>query len=226
MTRRYRRAAFFDMDETLIAATSLLPFLRFHFAAIGRPPSAYAEAVDELRGLVAHGASRTDVVRAYYRRYAGQRVAEVTEQGRAWFHQARRSAGFFVPDGIRAFHQHRRDGDLTVLVSGSFAPCMGPIAGWLRAGLVFGAHLDTVDGRYTGEVITTMIGTDKAVAARSVMRTHGIRDADCYAYGDHVSDLPLLYAVGYPVVVGDDPTLAGHAEAGGWPRLRGAEDPS
>jgi HAD superfamily hydrolase (TIGR01490 family) len=223
MTRRYRRAAFFDVDETLIVVASLSRFLRHHFAAIGRPSSAYREVVEDLRDLAGKGLPRAELIRAYYRNYAGQRTAEVSAQGREWFERERRSGEFFLPAAVRAFSGHRRDGDLTVLVSGSFAACLDPIAEWLGAELVFGAQLETADDLYTGGVTITMIGPDKAEVARSVLRDHGIPPRDSHAYGDHPSDLPLLRTVGHPAVIGDDPVLAVHAIAGSWPRLPGLE---
>ncbi|MET9900714.1 HAD family hydrolase [Streptomyces sp. NPDC006446] len=216
-------AAFFDVDETLIAVKSMFRFLAYHLAAIGSPPSAYSAVVDELRGLVAAGASREEVVRAYYRVYAGQRAADLSAQGRSWFRRERRSGDLFLPGSLRAFREHRRLGDLTVLVSGSFAPCLEPLADWLGATTVLATRLETVDGVHTGGLVTLMLGQDKADATRTFQQEHGIDPAACSAYGDHASDLPMLLAVGRPVVVGDDPELMRHAAARGWRRLPGRD---
>ncbi|MGW5735627.1 MULTISPECIES: HAD family hydrolase [Streptomyces] len=215
------RAAFFDVDETLIAVKSMFRFLAHHLAAIGEPPSAYDETIAALRALAAGGATRDEVMRAYYRVYAGRREADLCAQGRAWFRQELSAGELFLPAGLKAFQEHRRRGDLTVLVSGSFAPCLDPLAECIGAAQVVGARLETVDGVHTGRLITPMLGEDKAVAAQAVMAAHGMDPADCGAYGDHASDLPLLLAVGHPVVVGDDPVLARHATARGWRRLPG-----
>lgn len=221
--RRHSRAAFFDVDETLIAVKSMFRFLSHHFAALRRPPSAYEAVVEELRGLAAAGASRAEVTRVYYRLYRGQDTRELARQGREWFREEQRRGELFLPHGLEAFREHRNRGDLTVLVSGSFAPCLDPVAEWLGASLVFGARPETVDGVCTGGLVTAMLGDDKAAAARSVMLAHGIPASECHAYGDHVSDLPLLLAVGHPVVVGNDPGLVGHAATTGWRRLPGAD---
>ncbi|MFB7244249.1 HAD-IB family hydrolase [Streptomyces populi] len=216
-------AAFFDVDETLIAVKSMFRFLRYHLAAIGSPPAAYSAVTDELRGLVAAGASREEVMRAYYRVYAGQRAADLSATGRDWFRHELGAGDLFLPAGLRAFREHGRRGDLTVLVSGSFAPCLDPLADRLGATAVLATRLETVDGVHTGELVTLMLGRDKADATRAFLREHGIAPADCSAYGDHASDLPMLLAVGDPVVVGDDPELVRHAAARGWRRLPGRE---
>ncbi|MGW3819802.1 HAD family hydrolase [Streptomyces sp. NPDC005046] len=221
--RPYTRAAFFDVDETLIAVKSMFRFLEYHLAAIGSPPSAYSAVIDELRGLVAAGVSREEVMRAYYRVYAGQRAADLSDQGRSWFRRERRAGDLFLPRSLRAFREHRRLGDLTVLVSGSFAPCLDPLADWLGATTVLATRLATVDGVHTGGLVRLMLGQDKADATRAVLQGHGIDPAACSAYGDHASDLPMLLAVGRPVVVGDDPELVRHAAAHGWRRLPGRD---
>lgn len=222
--RPYTKAAFFDVDETLIAVKSMFRFLEYHLAAIGSPPAAYSAMVAELRGLVAAGASREHVTRAYYRVYAGQRAADLSAQGRSWFRREQRAGDLFLPGSLRAFRGHRRLGDLTVLVSGSFAPCLDPLADWLGASTVLGTRLETIDGVHTGRVITLMLGQDKADAIQAVLDGQGIAPAECSAYGDHASDLPMLLAVGHPVVVGDDPELVRYAVARGWRRLPGRHD--
>ena len=48
-------------------------------------------------------------------------------------------------------------------------------------------------------------------------RWDGLDLAQCYAYSDSASDLPMLQAVGHPVAVNPDSRLARHARANGWP---------
>ncbi|MEV7118653.1 HAD family hydrolase [Kitasatospora griseola] len=214
-------AAFFDVDETLIAIQSMPRFLRHHFAASGRPSSAFADAVAELRALAARGVPRAEVSQAYYRHFAGSDVKEVAEQGRDWFASELVGDRLFLPGTLRAFREHADSGRPTVLVSGSLPPCLHPLAELLGATAVICAEPEEAEGRYTGGLVRAMIGPDKADAVLRFTRERGIRRADCHAYGDHGSDLPMLRAVGHPVVVGDDPTLRDAPDAAGWPRLPG-----
>jgi HAD superfamily hydrolase (TIGR01490 family) len=213
-------AGFFDVDETLIVVQSMFSFLR-HYLDTARGPRSYPEVARRLRVLAADGASRAEVLRAYYRCYAGTNVAEIAAQGEVWFDRERRARELFLPRSLEAFLGHRGNGDLTVLLSGSFGACLNPIARWLGADLVCGTCLETADGVYTGEVRTMMLGSQKARMAETVMASHGLRPTACHAYGDDSSDLPLLLAVGHPVVVGNDPVLTEHAIASNWPRLPG-----
>ncbi|MFP3964442.1 haloacid dehalogenase-like hydrolase [Actinomadura fulvescens] len=88
-----------------------------------------------MRALAAEGAGRAEVMRAYYhyRVYAGQRAVDLSAQGRAWFRQERCAGNLFLPASLEAFQEHLRRGEFTVLVSGSFAPCLDPLADCLGA---------------------------------------------------------------------------------------------
>ncbi|WP_371480780.1 HAD family hydrolase [Kitasatospora sp. NBC_00315] len=214
-------AAFFDVDETLVTAKTMFSFLEFHFEAAGRPPAVYRRARSELQLLSARGMAREEVNRAYYRHYAGAEVAELVRQGEEWFERQTADEGFFHRPGVQALRRHLAAGDQVVLVSGSFFPCLDPIARHLGAQEALGTPQLIADGRLTGEVSHPMIGAAKGRSVRAWARTHGLDPARCSAYGDHSTDLELLRAVGHPVVVGDDPVLLAEVARTGGGRLAG-----
>lgn len=220
-----RRAAFFDVDETLVAQKTLFGFLRFHLAAAGRPAADYDEAYQGIQRLKDRGASREEANRAYYRLYAGAAAAELAAQGRAWYREQERTGDFYHRPGTQAFRGHQAAGDATVLVSGSFFACLDPIAEHLDATQVLATPVVVHDGLLTGEIEHPMIGAGKAGAATAWAAEHGIDPADCHAYGDHASDLELLRAVGHPVAVGEDPVLRAHVGRVGGRTIPGPDVP-
>jgi HAD superfamily hydrolase (TIGR01490 family) len=210
------RAAFFDVDETLTTVVSMISFLRFELAARGLPASAFDEAMARL-AQARSGGRREEAALLYYRNYAGRPAAELAERGREWFAGELATGTLFHERTLAAFREHRRRGDLTVLVSGSFPPCLDPIAEFLDADLLICTRPTVVDGGYTGEIPHPMIGDHKAVALAELARTHRLDLTQAWAYGDHSSDLPLLEAVGNPVVVANaDQPLVTHARSNGW----------
>jgi HAD superfamily hydrolase (TIGR01490 family) len=215
-------AAFFDVDETLITLKSMFAFLEYHYRECGYPAAAYTEAVAWLHGLLASGMPRAQANLKYYELFAGHDARRVAEVGEAWFAAELRGGALFRPAVLDALAQHRAAGELIVLVSGSFAACLEPIRRHVRADVLLCTVPEVVDDRYTGRVLTPMIGDAKAAAVRGLMTDRSLRPQDCHAYGDHASDLPLLEAVANPVVVGDDPVLLEHARARSWRRLTGA----
>ncbi|MGG8406971.1 HAD family hydrolase [Streptomyces sp. 12297] len=213
------RAAFFDVDETLISVKSMFRFLAFYLAERGETPDVYERLNGELTGMAAMGAAREDVNRAYYRFYAGESAALLTRLGRSWAAREAESDTFWIRPAVAEHGEHRRRGTPTVLLSGSFHACLEPLAERLGATEAHGSRVVVRGGLLTGEIHEPMIGAAKARAARAYTARHGLAPEACVAYGDHLSDLPLLEAVGRGVVVGDDPRMAEIAAQRGWRRL-------
>jgi phosphoserine phosphatase len=108
------------------------------------------------------------------------------------------------------------------LVSGTFAPWLATVARRLEVPHAIGTPLETRDGRYTGRIIPPLCnGQDKLVRVQQYTAGQGIEIdwAASYAYGDRISDIPLLDRVGHPTVVSPEPELLAHADAAGWPVL-------
>jgi HAD superfamily hydrolase (TIGR01490 family) len=214
-----RRAAFFDLDETLISVKSMFRFLEFHLALRGMPPAVYQQVRADLDELSAAGRTRQYTNKKFYRVYANQQVAQVVSHADAWFAAELAGGHLFHGEVLNALRRHTAAGDHVVLVSGSFPPCVEPVARHVGADRVVCTSPEIVDGCYTGEVDRPVIGQAKADAVRTVLAELGLTAGPAYAYGDHASDLPMLREVGHPVVVGADPILAVIAEESGWHRL-------
>jgi fatty acyl-CoA reductase len=53
--------------------------------------------------------------------------------------------------------------------------------------------------------------------AAAIAAEHGVPLAECHAYGDAISDLPMLEVVGHPHAVNPDFRLAREARRRHWP---------
>jgi hypothetical protein len=71
-------------------------------------------------------------------------------------------------------------------------------------------------GRYTGRMAFYAQGEAKATAMRELAERTGIDLGASSAYSDSATDLPMLEAVGHPVVVNPDRDLARVARERGW----------
>jgi len=216
--RLSQRAAFFDVDGTLLTVTSLFRFLAYDCAVRGQPES-YVDFMAELDRLKAAGASRVEANRAFFTSFAGRSVADLVTGGQRWFELERALGELFDPRVLTMLRAHSAGGDLVVLLSGSFAPCLTPIARLTGADVVVCTEPEVDGGHYTGHVADPMVGPRKAAAAAAIAAGHGIDPADCFSYGDDASDLAVLELAGVPVVVGDDPVLAERARQLGWRRI-------
>jgi HAD superfamily hydrolase (TIGR01490 family) len=77
------------------------------------------------------------------------------------------------------------------------------------------------DGVLTGRLTGPFnYGEGKPVRMRELAAAEGIDLARSWAYSDSASDLPMLQAVGHPVVVNPDAELARVAREEGWDVMR------
>lgn len=217
-------AVFFDVDGTLTTDTTLFRFLDFWMSAQGLPPGSALRERDRLRRMTEAGAPRDVTNRAYFRCLTGCSEKQVTELGGSWFRAELRQGGLLNPSAVDALREHARRGTHTVLVSGSFPALLDPLARHLGADTVLCTRPETVRGRHTGAVVDVpMIGQAKRTAVLRTLARLGVARRRAWAYGDHVSDLPMLESVGEPVVVGDEPDMVETARTRGWRRLPRAE---
>jgi len=220
------RAAFFDVDETLISAKSMFVFLRHWIERRDGENRAYQQAVADIRAQVESGAPRTEINRMYYRLFAGVPYVELLAAGRDWYREYRQLPTAFVGSTLSAIVWHQARGDLIVLLSGSFRACLEPIAAEVLADrIVCTEPIVDDEGRLTGEVTRPMIGANKAVAVAETVGALRLLPEDCFCYGDHSSDLHMLLKVGHPRVVGEDPVLLEHALRNDWPVLSARPSP-
>lgn len=221
------RAAFIDVDETLVTTNTLASLLE-HLQPSRRaepPVGQLGSARTTLRRLAIAGVSRDEQDRGMYKLYEGQPVGAVAAAGREWFAAACRRSGFFHQPVLTALREHHAHGDLVVLVSASLAACLSPIARRVLADDVLCSAPRVACGVYTGEVDLLMTGAAKGAAVRRWMAEHGLPPAECYAYGHLATDLSMLLQVGHPVLVGTDEVLTEYADRGDWQRLPAAAGP-
>jgi HAD superfamily hydrolase (TIGR01490 family) len=209
--RRPSYLVFSDVDETLINTKSMFDFLRFRLArrhGDEEGEARYRLIARQLRDRSAAGTPREEVNREYYRHYTGEDAPQTEALGREWFAERSAREDFFIGPTLAALNGHRAAGADVVLVSGSFLPCLAPIAEHVGAAYVLATTPFVRDGRYTGEVAEPMIGNGKRAAVMRLLADHpGVDPHDCYAFGDHPSDLPMLECVGNPRVVGGHPEM-------------------
>ena len=213
--------AFFDVDGTLTTRTTLFGFMQYWLKAQGYPDSEYDRRRRKLSAMTAAGCGREETNRVYYRdMLAGAAVADVDRAGRDWFARALAQGGFFRADVVDILHCHRARGRTVVLVTGSFHALVQPIAAHLGVTEFWSSAPERRAGVYTGELLCPpMIGDRKREAVEATAAMFGAGLGDCFAYGDHYSDLPMLAAVGHPGIVPGEPRLEAHARAMEWSLL-------
>lgn len=209
--------AFFDVDDTLISVKSMLSFQDFWYRKYPNSAAEYRYRAD-LRTQLHPGACWASLNRLYYSHFAGRSESAVIEAGQQWFEQLHSGRpDFFHSQVVDELIEHQRQGRPGVFVSGSFPALLEPIAKVLSVQLILSTRLEVRDGFYTGEILPPQtIGEGKAEAISQFLAKQQVSAADCFAYGDDISDLPMLQAVGHPVVVAGGRDLELQAREFGW----------
>jgi HAD superfamily hydrolase (TIGR01490 family) len=213
--------AFFDVDDTLISIKSMFSFQDYWYAMTGdrRGRLLFEEEMDRLRG---GGAAWELLNRRYYAHFAGREVAAVERIATGWFTHVERNTpgGLYLPAVVARLKEHKARGEEAVFVSGSFPALLAPVAARLGVGVILATSLETAGGRYTGNILPPQtIGEGKADAIRAMLARTCVAPEVCYGYGDDISDLPMLKAIGHPTVVRGGRGLEAEGERLGWPLL-------
>lgn len=243
-----RTAAFFDLDGTLMALPSLerrfFRSLRRHREI---PLRNYFLWLKEAARLAPRGMSAILQANKMYLRSV--QILEERSWGddaRSFRHKGghqgqgqtsaprRRNPRWPVPvffeEAIERVAWHVRQGHAIVMLSGTLEPLAKEAGLALKAVLaeigiscevrVCATRLEEEGGRWTGRVLgEVMFGEAKERAARRIATELKLDLAQCYAYGDSVSDRWLLGTVGRPAVVNPDKELARLAGERGWAAL-------
>ncbi|WJZ02946.1 HAD family hydrolase [Corynebacterium freiburgense] len=213
------RLALFDVDETLIQVKSMFSFLDLVLARQGWSEKDRHWAVNRFQRLASEGASREFVNETYYRGFAGQSRTWMVDQGREWFNEQFSNGTLFHKPVLRELFRLKSNNCVIALVSGSFDACLTPIAEYVGARYIFGTVPSISGDTYTGEIERPMIGIAKAEAAQDLIQYLKLDTRCVCAYGDHISDAPLLRIAGEGVVVGNSPEMLKLAAYEGWRHL-------
>ena len=214
-----RRAAFFDVDRTLLRGSSLLHVARPMRRAGLLPARAMLHSLVTQARFSLYGFDETQIREAV--RGVGALVQGI-EAGRLRSCAERTIPVYVLP---RVYAQartriewHKNRGDLVFLVSSSPREFMSELGRLLGVDGVAATDAELRDGRYTGRIIRFCHGEAKAAAVRELAALNNVDLTVSSAYGDSfVSDLAMLDEVGDPVCVNPDRALASEAARRGWP---------
>ncbi len=217
-----RAAAFFDLDKTLMAGSSGMQFARVaveHGLVSRRQLARWAvEHLDyRLRGT-------TDERTAEVVRVGRELIADVPVRAIERMNPEV-IAGVLMriyPQMLDQVYAHQDAGRATFIVSAAGHGVVEPLARVLGMDGGIGTRYEVgEDGTFTGRFDGPFVyGPGKVKAMQEFAAAHDIDLDASYAYSDSLSDLPMLRAVGHPVVVNPDPSLAEIAREEGWETLR------
>jgi HAD superfamily hydrolase (TIGR01490 family) len=212
-----RIAALFDMDKTLLDASSGILYARYLYRTgqFGRR---------ELARVLWWGAlgrlGMLDVQKLVPQMlidWAGDDEPALRALCDRWFELD--VVPHITARGQEQVAWHRDQGHVVAIVSGSTQYAVRPLTVFLGIpGQYVCTQIESRDGRLTGRVVPPVcFGSGKVVWAERFAAEHDVDLGASYFYTDSISDLPLLERVGHPVAVNPDPRLRRLAVSRGWP---------
>ena len=212
------KAAFFDLDKTVIAKASIPafggPFRRGGLvnrrivlrAVIGQLIFLQFGA-DEKR-LARIRESMLALTKGWDRDHVRQIVRETLLET---------IEPLIYNEALELMEAHRIEGDRVYLVSASPEEIVQPLVELLGVdGAISSVAEVDEDGRYTGRLAFYAYGPGKATAMVALAERTGLDLSASTAYSDSATDLPMLESVGRPVAVNPDRALAKVAREREW----------
>ncbi len=212
-----RGAAFFDLDKTLMAGSSGIFFARAAYEtgmiSRGRLVRDVYENV-RFRLLGSTDDRADDVRKRVGEMIAGVRVRDLERLS------PRVLAGVLprlYPEMLERAYAHQDAGVPVYILTAASQEMADLLARVLAFDGGLGSRSEIVDGRYTGRPAGPFNYREgKVLAMRELSEREDISLERSYAYSDSESDLPMLRAVRYAVVVNPDAMLRRIAAEEGW----------
>ena len=214
-----KAAAYFDVDGTLVRTNLLQPTVfylanqqtpvqsagRLLRAALRAPQMALAEMRDRR--------TFNELLYSTYEGISRDRLLLLSEE---CFDKVVRPALF---SNARALVKRCRDeGQDVVLVSGALDFVLEHLVKYLGASALIANRLEFKANYATGRLLRPVVaGPEKARLIREHAKDNDYDLAECFAYSDSYSDVPMLSVVGHPAAVNPDLRLRRLAQAYGWP---------
>jgi HAD superfamily hydrolase (TIGR01490 family) len=209
-------AAVFDVDRTLVPVTTTERiFIRYLLRNRVLGPRAVLNTL----GFMARQFPRVSPFEAIRRQrayLAGQPLEKMRRLARACFETEIKPR--ISRAGLDAIREHKEQGHVVVLLSGSLDFLLEPMQEYVGAGHLIAAHLEVEHGKLTGRIVGDFpYGTYKAVLIRHFAEQHGLDFSRSYAYADHHTDHEVLRLFGNPVVINAKEKMLEIARREGWP---------
>ena len=218
--QRSKRAAFFDVDNTLIKGSSL------YFLSRGMYSRGFFNKRDILAFVLANlrfklsgekNQGEVDRIQSAGMRIAkGKKVDEMLALGDEVYYK-------YVTPALWAgtldiAKKHMEQGEDVWLVTATPVEVAHLIAQHLGLTGGVGTIAEKMNGEYTGNICGNLLhGKEKAIAVEKLADEHGYDLSQCYAYSDSHNDFPLLETVGHPRAINPDALLRMRAAKEEWP---------
>ena len=215
------RAAFFDLDKTVIAKSSMVAFgPEFHARGLLHRRTVVWGLLRQMlfTRFGANDEKLTKIRESVLRLTKGWDHLEIKQLVAETINEV--IEPLIYEEALELIDHHLAQGDEVWLVSMAPAEIVEPFAELLGiTGAISSKAKIDENGKFTGEMEFFAQGENKAVAIREIAEQRDIDLAESYAYSDSETDIPMLQCVGHGFAVNPDRALAKAAHEFQWPVL-------
>ncbi len=209
---------FFDVDHTLTKKSS-----GRHFIVLG-----VRKGIFPIKVLVSipyyyiyyrFGNLKLESIKRGFPELKGIKKSELEELSRETFE--RKLIHDIYPEAKKIIEELLKSGREVVLATSSVDVIVRPLADYLNIKHIIATELEYSNDICTGALVEAPIFADeKKRKVLEFIERRGVSPEECSFYSDSIHDLPLLEAVGKPVVVNPDPRLKSIAKQRNWKILK------
>lgn len=198
------KAAFFDVDGTLIKCKSMLSFLVFQLERDVFDREKISKHIKKIKAMLV-SEERAVVNRYYYCIFKGVSSEIIKQEGMEWYKTCIEDTNTYYQNEMKLAKDFKEKGFDIVLVTGSFEPLLEGIKRKLGVNAVLSTQPEIINNKYTGEILAKpCIGEEKGFRTKRYAVNYGIDLASSWAFGDDQSDLAMLNCVGNGVLLDRD----------------------
>ncbi len=211
--------AIFDLDNTLLAGDSDHAWGEFLCANGHVDAQKHQQINDQFYQAYCTGGLDIDAYLQFaLAAIAGKTPAQLSPLHDQFMRQCIEPMRLKQADAL--LQQHREKGDFLLIITATNDFITRPIAQALGVDDLIASEAEIIDGVYTGKPTgTPSFQAGKVERLNGWLTGHNFLLEETYFYSDSHNDLPLLSAVGHPVVVDGDEKLHQHALKMGWPNI-------
>lgn len=210
-----RIGVFVDIDRTLYKTYSQADFLKWLEKRGKVAPGTVRHLVWYMFEEKVHLLSHDRLMRQAYTFTQGWTEADLAAEAELFFKQECISK--MVHNLMPILKDHQKRGHQIFLVSEVIRPLARHFKEFVGARDIAVTQLKKSQGVYTGEVAQFCFGTEKAKRVEALALEYGIDLHRSYAYGDSLSDFPMLHMVRHAVAVRPKSALRRVANQSRWP---------
>ena len=213
------KLAIFDLDNTLIAGDSDYLWGKFLIQKGAVDPAFFDAENDRFYANYKNGTLNI----MEYQRFSLKPLTQYSMQTLLDWHQEFMQTmiePIYLQKAQDLVNKHKANGYTLLIITATNSFVTRPIG--LRYGIenLIGTDPEIINDCFTGEVSgTPSFQEGKVIRLNSWLQKHTFDLSEAYFYSDSRNDLPLLEAVGNPIVVDGDDVLKTIANERNWPSI-------